>query len=125
MLVARRPRDCDQEQIECFRSCWKKKPAAPIERGGPSHYAYCQNTCREAYEDCLKLKEPHALVFSALDEATDWLRRHRREVLVGTLVTAAGVTFIVISAGAGVLVLAPLVLMTQSERALDGAVCGG
>ena len=126
VLTARRARDCDKEQIECFRGCWKRRPPSPIERGGPSHYSHCQNTCRESYEDCLKLKEPHALSFTAMDEATDWLKRHRQEVLVGTLVTAAGVTFIVISAGAGVLVLAPLVFMTQSESALlEGAVCGG
>ncbi|OJT17496.1 hypothetical protein BO221_45025 [Archangium sp. Cb G35] len=62
--------------------------------------------------------------FTAMDEAIDWLKRHRQEVLVGTIVTAAGATFIVVSAGAGVLVLAPLVLMTQSESTPEGAVCG-
>lgn len=123
-LTARRARDCDKEQIACFRRCWKRKPPDLIERGSPGHYSYCQNTCREAYEDCLKLKELHAMEFTAMDEAIDWLKRHRQELLVGTIVTAAGATFIVVSAGAGVLVLAPLVLMTQSESALEGAVCG-
>ena len=125
VLTARRARDCDKEQIECFRRCWKRKPPSPIERGSPSHYSHCQNTCREAYEDCLKLKELHALEFTAMDEAIDWLKRHRQELLVGTIVTAAGATFIVVSAGAGVLVLAPLVLMTQSGNAREGAVWGG
>ncbi|MCY1083182.1 hypothetical protein [Archangium lansingense] len=124
VLTARRPRDCDQEQIECFRRCWKRKPPSPIERGSPSHYSHCQNTCREAYEDCLKLKELHALEFTAMNEAIDWLKRHRQELLVGTIVTAAGVTFVVISVSAGALVLAPLVLMTQSAGAPEGAVCG-
>ncbi|ATB40663.1 hypothetical protein CYFUS_006114 [Cystobacter fuscus] len=59
-----------------------------------------------------------------MDEAIDWLKRHRQELLVGTIVTAAGVTFIVISAGAGVVVLAPLVLMTQSGSTLDAVTCG-
>ncbi len=125
VLTARRARDCDKEQIECFRRCWKKKPPSPIERGGPSHYSHCQNTCREAYEECLELNERHALEFSAMDDAIDWLKRHRQELLVGTLITAAGVTFIVVSAGAGVLVLAPLVLVAQSESTLEGAVWGG
>lgn len=125
VLAARRARDCDKEQIECFRRCWKRKPPSPIERGGPSHYSYCQNTCREAYEDCLKQKELQALEFTAMDEAIDWMKRHRQELLVGTIITAAGVTFIVVSAGAGVVVLAPLVLMTQSGSALEGAVCEG
>lgn len=125
VLAARRARDCDKEQIECFRRCWKRKPPSPIERGGPSHYSHCQNTCREAYEDCLKLKELHAVEFTAMDEAIDWLKRHRQELLVGTIVTAAGATFIVVSAGAGVLVLAPLVLMTQSGSTLEDAMCEG
>jgi hypothetical protein len=60
-----------------------------------------------------------------MDDAIDWLKRHRQELLVGTLITAAGVTFIVVSAGAGVLVLAPLVLVAQSESTLEGAVWGG
>ena len=125
VLAARRARDCDQEQIDCFQRCWKRKPPAPIERGGQSHYAFCQNTCREAYMDCLKLNELGAQEFSAMDEAIDWLKRHRQEVLVGTIITAAGVTFIVVSAGAGALVLAPLVLVTSSGSTLDGAVCEG
>jgi hypothetical protein len=124
-LATRRARDCDKEQVECFRRCWKRKPPSPIERGGPSHYAHCQNTCREAYMDCLKLNELHAQEFTAMNDAIDWLKRHRQEVMVGSIITAAGVTFIVISAGAGVLVLAPLVLMTRSGSTLEDAVCEG
>ncbi len=125
VLTARHVRDCDKEQIECFRRCWKKKPPSPIERGSPSHYSHCQNTCREAYMDCLKLKELHALEFTAMDEALGWMKRYRQQLLVGTIITVAGATFIVISAGAGALVLAPLVLITQSGSALESAVCGG
>ncbi|MFY0572662.1 hypothetical protein ACN28E_53770 [Archangium lansingense] len=123
-LTARRARNCEQEQIECFRRCWKRKPPGLIERGGPGHYSHCQNTCRQAYEDCLKLNELRSLEFTAMDEAIDWMKRHRQELLVGTLVIAAGVTFIVVSAGAGVLVLAPLVLMTQSANEMAATVCG-
>ncbi|WNG47066.1 hypothetical protein F0U60_25270 [Archangium minus] len=124
-LTARRDRDCDKEQIECFRRCWKRKPPYPYKRGGHDHHAFCENTCREAYDDCLKLNELHALEFTVMDDAIDWLRSHRQQLLVGTLVTVAGVTFIVVSAGAGVLILAPLVLITQSETSLDGEVSGG
>lgn len=125
VLTAHRARDCEKEQIECFQRCWKRKPPYPYKRGGHDHHAFCANTCREAYDDCLKLNELHALEFTAMDDAIDWLKRHRQQVLVGTLVVAAGVTFIVISAGAGVLVLAPLVLVSQSGSALDGQLCGG
>jgi hypothetical protein len=125
VLTARRARDCDQEQIECFRRCWKRRPPAPIERGSPSHYSHCQNTCRDAYMDCLKLNALKALEFTAMNDAIDWLKRHRQELLVGTVVAVAGATFIVISAGAGILVLAPLVLVTESESARQGATCEG
>lgn len=125
VLTARRPRDCEKEQIECFRRCWKRKPPYPYKRGGHDHHALCANTCREAYDDCLKLNQLHALEFTVMDDAIAWLKHHRQQLLVGTLVTAAGVTFIVISAGAGVLVLAPLVLMTRSGSALNSDGCEG
>jgi hypothetical protein len=60
-----------------------------------------------------------------MDEALGWMKRYRQQLLVGTIITVAGATFIVISAGAGALVLAPLVLITQSGSALESAVCGG
>jgi hypothetical protein len=125
VLAARRARDCDKEQIECFRRCWKRKPPYPSERGDPGHYAHCQETCLRAYEDCLARNKLLAQEFSVMDDAIDWLKRHHREVLVGTLITAAGVTFIVVSAGAGALVLAPLVLVADAGSALEGAVCEG
>ncbi|WP_245814335.1 hypothetical protein [Cystobacter ferrugineus] len=124
-LTARRVRDCEQEQIDCFRRCWKRKPPSPIERGSPSHYSHCQNTCRDAYMDCLKLNEVDALEFNAMEDAIDWLKRHRQEILVGTIVTAAGAAFIVVSAGAGMLVLAPLVFMAEAESPWTGAMCEG
>jgi hypothetical protein len=62
--------------------------------------------------DCLKLQKLEALSFTAIGHAVDWLRRHQREVLVGTTIVAAGVAFVVISSGAGLIVLAPLVLLT-------------
>jgi hypothetical protein len=125
VLASRRARDCDQEHLDCFRQCWKRKPPSPIERGGASHYSHCQNTCREDYEDCLKLNATRALEFKGMNDAIDWLKRNRRELLVGTVVIAAGVTFVVVSAGAGILVLAPVVLLTQYGSAREGAVCEG
>lgn len=62
--------------------------------------------------DCLKLQNLEVLGFTAIDRAADWLRRHQREVMVGTTVVVAGTAFVVISAGAGLIVLAPLALLT-------------
>lgn len=124
-LTASRTRDCDKEHIECFRRCWKRKPPYPSERGDAGHNSHCRETCLEAYQDCLARNKLQALRFTTMSEAIDWVKRHRQELLVGTLVVAAGVTFIVVSAGAGILVLAPVVMMTQGDSALDFAVCEG
>ncbi|MCY1072869.1 hypothetical protein [Archangium lansingense] len=45
------------------------------------------------------------------NEAVKWLKQNRKELLVGTLVVIAGVTFVTLSAGAGVVILAPVVLV--------------
>ncbi len=50
-----------------------------------------------------------------MDSAVDWLKRHQMAVLAGSIIAIAGVTFVVVSAGAGVVVLAPVVLMVSAE----------
>ncbi|WNG53085.1 hypothetical protein F0U60_53215 [Archangium minus] len=62
--------------------------------------------------------------FSAVEDAVGWLKKHRTELLVGTVVVIAGVTFVTISAGTGLLVLSPLVLMASASSA-DAPVRGG
>ncbi|NTX58139.1 hypothetical protein HR086_43265 [Myxococcus sp. CA039A] len=54
--------------------------------------------------------------FTAVDEAVDWLKRHRNELLLGSTCIIAGVVFVVVSMGAGLVVLAPAALFAQ-----DGA----
>jgi hypothetical protein len=49
--------------------------------------------------------------FLGTNEAIEWLKRHRTELLVGAVIVVAGVTFVVVSAGAGVLILAPLAII--------------
>ncbi|QSQ28535.1 hypothetical protein JY651_45005 [Pyxidicoccus parkwayensis] len=51
--------------------------------------------------------------FTAIDSAVDWLKRNRKTVLVGSVVVVAGVAFVVLSAGAGLVVLAPAVLLAE------------
>jgi hypothetical protein len=113
VLASSRPRDCDQEQIDCHRDCMRRKPPYPHgARRSHGHVEYCDNKCLNEYMACLKLQRLEALSFPAIDRAADWLRRHQQEVMVGTIVVAAGVAFVVLSAGAGVIVLAPVVLLT-------------
>jgi hypothetical protein len=50
------------------------------------------------------------LHFPDIDVALDWLRSHKAEVAIGTVVVVTGVAFVVATGGAGALILAPLAL---------------
>ncbi|WNG55675.1 hypothetical protein F0U59_13530 [Archangium gephyra] len=67
--------------------------------------------CLMELQNCLKSQNSHALLFPIVNEAVEWLKRNREELLVGTIVIIAGVAFVTISAGAGAVVLAPVVLV--------------
>jgi hypothetical protein len=45
-----------------------------------------------------------------MNEALEWIREHKTEVAIGTVVIVAGVAFFVTTGGSGALVLAPLAL---------------
>ncbi|RKH05649.1 hypothetical protein D7V97_23735 [Corallococcus sp. CA053C] len=49
---------------------------------------------------------------SSAEEVSDWASRHRTSLLVGSVVVIAGVVFVVVSAGAGLVVLAPTLFLT-------------
>jgi hypothetical protein len=61
--------------------------------------------CEKANEK--KVKE---LKFSRVDDAIEWIRNHKTEVALGTVVIIAGVAFVITTGGAGALILAPLAL---------------
>jgi hypothetical protein len=63
--------------------------------------------------------------FTAVDGAVDWLKRHRTGVLVGSVVVIAGVAFVVVSAGTGVVILAPVVLLASADAPLGTPVAEG
>ncbi|SEK92170.1 hypothetical protein SAMN05444354_10376 [Stigmatella aurantiaca] len=62
--------------------------------------------------DCEKDNETkaEALEFSRIDDAMEWLEKHKAEVALGTVVSIAGVAFVLTTGGAGALVLVPLAL---------------
>ncbi|WP_309896165.1 hypothetical protein [Archangium sp.] len=62
--------------------------------------------------ECEKANEKKAreLKFSRVDAAIEWIREHKAEVALGTVVIIAGVAFVVTTGGAGALILAPLAL---------------
>lgn len=51
-----------------------------------------------------------SLEFSHVDQAIDWIKNHKAEVTLGTVVVIAGVAFIITTGGSGALILAPLAL---------------
>lgn len=118
-------RDCDEENRECIRECMSR----PLPRGfghitsGRRGYGgkeeYCNKKCMQPYLDCTELQDMKPQEFTAIDTAMDWLKRNRRSILVGSVIIVAGVAFVVISAGAGVVILAPAVFLagavTESE----------
>jgi hypothetical protein len=105
----------------------RRKLSAPhnyIPRGPPRHDQICRDNCRPPYEDCVEAEGARALRFPAVNGAVEWLKEHRTELLVGTVAIIAGVTFVVVSAGAGLVVLAPLALMASADS-LDVTPCEG
>ncbi|RYZ42231.1 MAG: hypothetical protein EOO71_08815 [Myxococcaceae bacterium] len=52
---------------------------------------------------------------SSVTEASGWASRHRESLLLGSVVVIAGVVFVIVSAGAGLIVLAPALLLTSTE----------
>jgi hypothetical protein len=110
VLAAERARDCDAEHNECFEHCWNSPPPdTHVERGKAGHYKYCTSLCLKKYMECCKEKELKPRAFPDMKAALGWLKEHKTEVLVGSVIVVAGAAFIVSTGGAGALVLLPLV----------------
>lgn len=88
------------------------------------HDSYCWEKCKQPYLDCERLKELQPGEFTALDNALDWLKRNRKTIVAGSLVVIAGVVFVVVSAGAGLVVLVPAVLMTSAAPGMLPQLAG-
>jgi len=112
--------DCDAELHTCFTRCWEssRRPYPHVEHN-EWYYEYCTRECREQYigcvqeqeqEDAERVKRRPEHEFSSIDQARAWLRLHRAEVALGTVVIVAGAAFILATSGAGALILAPLAL---------------
>jgi len=121
-------RDCEQERDQCEADCMgsRMRPGyghvTTPERKRGAKYDLCRRKCMQPYLDCCRLRELEPVEFTAPGGAIDWLKRHHKEVLVGSVIVIAGVVFVTVSAGAGALVLVPLapaVLMTSPGLPVD------
>lgn len=125
VLASGRQDDCYAQYIECYQQC-RKTPVPPefnqylhdfgVEAG---HDRYCSEKCMREYTRCLRGQGPRQREFTVVDSAVDWLKRNHKAVLVGSVVVIAGVVFVVVSAGAGVVVLAPAILVTSGLPQID------
>jgi hypothetical protein len=108
--------DCDEEQVDCFEKCWnaRERPYPYVKRD-EWYYKYCTKKCREEYLKCLDdleeaTKEVLRLSFTSMDAALSWLREHKAQLIIGTIVVVAGVAFVITTGGSGALLLVPAAL---------------
>ncbi|WP_239470121.1 hypothetical protein [Archangium violaceum] len=111
-------RDCDEENRECVRDCMNRPLGrgfghVTAGRGKGGKHEYCERRCMQPYIDCMELQERRPREFSAVNDAVDWLKRNHQTILVGSIVVIAGVAFVAVSAGAGLVVLAPAALLAS------------
>ncbi|WP_147447348.1 hypothetical protein [Corallococcus sp. CA054B] len=116
--TARSVRDCDAEHMECMQECVSRPLPKDYEhytvpRGKGGIEEYCNNRCLRPYMDCIELEKLRPQELSSAEAASDWARRNQRSIAVGSAVVIAGVIFVVVSAGAGLIVLAPAVLLAD------------
>ncbi|MFL5351986.1 hypothetical protein [Archangium sp.] len=106
-------RNCDAEQNACYDDCWKSEPLPypQTDRDGWLR-RHCTSKCLKEFMECEKANEQKAreLKFSRVDDAIEWIRNHKAQVALGTVVVIAGVAFVITTGGSGALILAPLVL---------------
>jgi hypothetical protein len=111
---------CDDELNTCFTRCWESsRQPYPHTEHNEWYYEYCTRECRKEYMQCIeelekeeaeRVKKRPPLEFSSLDKARAWIRAHKTEIALGTVVIVAGTTFILVTGGTGALLLAPLAL---------------
>jgi hypothetical protein len=110
---------CNEIQKQCFSKCWRRKPEYPtIKKHSGDHYKHCSGKCLEVYMQCVREQEElerqesqkKELHFPTMDAALDWLKEHKTEVALGTVVIVGAVVAApyVIAIAGGALILAPL-----------------
>lgn len=97
--------DCDAQQIECHRDCMNQPPPWPRRLKGWEHNAYCRGKCLALYMECLG-ENAATETFASAAEAAAWLARHPEVAARTTFVVVAGATFLVMTDGMGLALLA-------------------
>lgn len=95
---------CNKDHIQCYRNCMRVKPPWPRDKNSPSHKAYCSEKCLKEYVECMK-KAGLMKEFSVMEAATEWIKRHSKEIVIGTLVVIGAVVYVVATGSGGALTL--------------------
>lgn len=120
---------CDGRHDQCVNDCLKSsKPFVIGHRKYMDTQAqswriarsrWCSSNCMEEMIECKKGRgewaDQYAAEFDSIEPAIDWLKKHRTELAVGSVVVIAGVAFAVVVVGSGgaALALAPLLIMAE------------
>jgi hypothetical protein len=107
--------DCQKEHEECVERCWEQRYPWPYsEEQSGWYHENCIKKCREQFVECDEEQEQaqrereKKLAFPSMDRAIDWIREHKGEVAIGTVVIVGGVVFVLAVSPPGWLVLIPL-----------------
>jgi hypothetical protein len=125
---------CEGRRLQCVQDCltsstpflvdWRKYTDIKAQPWRIARYWWCPSNCRAGKEDCTKERgkwyEEYSPRFQAIAPAIDWLKEHRTELLVGTVVVIAGVAFAVVVVGSGgvALALVPVVVFVEDTSGL-------
>ncbi len=121
---------CEARRQQCEASCLASSRPIPV--GHLRYPAYrgpwstnkgwwCEQSCIKLAEMCIRgmgeWAEDFVAEFDSIDHAVDWIKNHREELLVGTVIVIAGVAFAVAVAASagGALILVPLVLVVEDS----------
>ncbi|MCY1083238.1 hypothetical protein [Archangium lansingense] len=128
---------CEGRRIQCEQDCLAS--SRPVKVGHwiyqeaktkpwrEAKWRWCPTHCLEQAVQCNKGRgswaEEYSAEFNAIEPAVDWLKTHREEILVGTVIVIAGVAFVaaVAASGGGALILTPLVFFAESPPGLPAA----
>ena len=121
---------CEGRRQQCEADCLASSRPIPV--GHLRYPAYhgpwrankgwwCEQSCLKLAEMCTRgmgeWAEESAAEFDAIEPAVDWIKNHREEILVGTVIVIAGVAFVaaVAASAGGALILVPLVLLVEDS----------
>lgn len=107
--------DCQKEHEECVERCWEQRYPWPYtEEQSGWYHENCIKKCREQFVECEKEQEQalrereKKMNFSRMEQAIDWVRNHKGEITLGTVIIVGGAAFVLAVNPLGWLVLVPL-----------------